>query len=221
MSPCWNCVSCNIRNVRTALPLSRFFHVFHMPFLLYTPSVCYVFVKRFIGYSFCYTLVRHEVGRFWALVSVHIFVSLLYTSFWSVCLSYSYSHTWFLLCLPCTIFRYFLWYGQKWKQKLMDKFLLHIPFGAYEKIYTYNPHTNVRNKSLLHTVLIQGLSLYAAFMYTPAKNACVSTKYIWYIICVHAFTHILWFVFICDGRWGEGGREISRYNIILDGCMHA
>jgi len=30
--------------------------------LLYTPSVCYVFVKRFIPYFCCYTLVRHEVG---------------------------------------------------------------------------------------------------------------------------------------------------------------
>lgn len=90
----------------------------------------------------------------------------------------------------------------------MDKFLLHIPFGAYEKLYTYNPHTNVRNKSLLHTLLIQGLSL-LPHACTPPPKMHVYQLNIYDILYVYMHLHT--FFDLCSYMMGGGVKVGEKF----------
>lgn len=92
----------------------------------------------------------------------------------------------------------------------MDKFLLHIPFGAY------SPHTKDRSKTHLHTLLIQELSLFAEYIFTAKKCMRMKEIYLIYYMCTCIYTYSLICVHVMGGGV-MGRREISRYNIFLDG----
>lgn len=128
------------------------------------------FRQTFYWVFLFYTLVRHEVGRSWTLVSVlHIVVSFLHVSF------YLYAsdtlHAYVIFTLPALYnFSLLSVVWAKMKAKVDGQVFTIYSFWCIRKTLYIQCEYKSPKQIPFVDLLIQGLSLFAAYKYTPAKK---------------------------------------------------